>query len=170
MFIWILLSWLLVERDRLVLWSECVLSHKVTCWIPNLQCDCIWRWGLYGCNYGGMCVRTCMLSHVQFFAAPWTVAHQAPLSMGFSRQEYWSGLPCPPPRYLPDPRIKPNLSCLLHWRAGSLPLVPLGKPDNIYTHLECVHSALYCRYFIRQNHRIGRDLWSILSFNRPQTY
>ena len=101
---------------------------------------------------------------------PWTAALQAPLSMGFSRQEYWSGLPCPPPRYLPDPRIKPNLSCLLHWRAGSLPLVPLGKPDNIYTHLECVHSALYCRYFIRQNHRIGRDLWSILSFNRPQTY
>ena len=41
-----------------------------------------------------------LLSHfsrVQLFATPWTVAHQAPLSMGFSRQEYWSGLPCPPP-------------------------------------------------------------------------
>ena len=37
----------------------------------------------------------------------WTVAHQAPLSMGFSRQEYWSGLPCPPPGDLPDPGIKP---------------------------------------------------------------
>ena len=38
----------------------------------------------------------------------WTVAHQAPLSMGFSRQEYWSGLPCPPPGDLPDPGIEPS--------------------------------------------------------------
>ena len=41
------------------------------------------------------------------FATPWTLAHQAPLSMGFSRQEYWSGLPCPPPGDLPYPGIKP---------------------------------------------------------------
>ena len=40
----------------------------------------------------------------------WTVAHQAPLSMGFSRQEYWSGLPCPPPGDLPNPEIKPGSS------------------------------------------------------------
>ena len=53
--------------------------------------------------------HTCMLSHfnhVQFFVAPRTVAHQAPLSMGFSRQEYWSGLPCPPPGDLPYPGIE----------------------------------------------------------------
>ena len=43
---------------------------------------------------------------------PWTVAHQAPLSMGFSRQEYWSGLPCPPPGDLPDPGIKPRSPAL----------------------------------------------------------
>ena len=49
-----------------------------------------------------------MLRHVQPFATPWTVARQAPLSMGFSRQEYWSGLPCPPPGDLPDPGIKPE--------------------------------------------------------------
>ena len=52
----------------------------------------------------------CMLSqfsHVQLFVTPWTVALQAPLSMGFSRQEYWSGLPCPPGD-LPDPRIEPT--------------------------------------------------------------
>ena len=42
------------------------------------------------------------------FVTPWTVAPQAPLSMGFSRQEYWSGLPCPPPGDLPDPGIKPT--------------------------------------------------------------
>ena len=46
-------------------------------------------------------------SCVQLFATPWTVAHQAPLSVGFSRQEYWSGLPCPSPGDLSDPGIKP---------------------------------------------------------------
>ena len=52
----------------------------------------------------------CVLSHfscVWLFVTPWSVAHQAPLSMGFSRQEYWSGLPCPPPGDLPHPGIKP---------------------------------------------------------------
>ena len=47
-------------------------------------------------------------SRVQLVATTWTVAHQAPLSMGFSRQEYCSGLPCPPPGDLPDPGIKPK--------------------------------------------------------------
>ena len=46
-------------------------------------------------------------SRVQFFATQWTVIHQAPLSMGFSRREYWSGLSCPPPRDLPDLGIEP---------------------------------------------------------------
>ena len=67
-------------------------------------------------------------SHAQLFAIPWTEAHQAPLSMGFSRQEYWSGLPCPPSRDLPDPGTEPTLLSLLHWQAGSLPLMPPGKP------------------------------------------
>ena len=48
----------------------------------------------------------CMLSHVWLFLTPWTVAHWAPLSMGFSRQEYWGGLPCPPPEDLRDVGIK----------------------------------------------------------------
>ena len=47
-----------------------------------------------------------LLSHVQLCATPWTVAHQPPLSMGFSKREYWSGLPCPSPGDLPDPGIK----------------------------------------------------------------
>ena len=67
------------------------------------------------------CQRTrfpaCMLScfsHVWLFATPWTVARQAPLFMGFSRQEYWSGLPCPSPGDLPDPGIKSicHVSCI----------------------------------------------------------
>ena len=51
-----------------------------------------------------------MIKHfscVQLFATPWTVARQAPLSMGFSTQEYWSGLPCLPPGDLPDPGTEP---------------------------------------------------------------
>ena len=56
------------------------------------------------------------------FATPWTVAHQAPLSMELSRQEHWSGLPFPPPRDLPDPS-------LLLWQADSLPLSHQGSPD-----------------------------------------
>ena len=52
-------------------------------------------------------VRACKLLPSCLFVTPWTVARQAPLSMGFSRQEYWSGLPCPPPGDLPDPGIEP---------------------------------------------------------------
>ena len=48
------------------------------------------------------------LSHVQLFATPWTVAYQAPPSMGFSRQEYWSGLPFPSPGNIPDPGVEPE--------------------------------------------------------------
>ena len=62
-----------------------------------------------------MCVCACeSLSCVQFFVTPWTVARQAPeISMGFSRQEYWSGLPFPSPGNLPDPGLNPGL---LHCR------------------------------------------------------
>ena len=49
----------------------------------------------------------CALSHIRLFATPWTGACQAPLSMGFFRQEYWSELPCPPPGDLPDLGIEP---------------------------------------------------------------
>ena len=49
---------------------------------------------------------SCVLSRVQLFGTPWTIARQAPLSMGSSRQEYWSGLPCPPPGDLPHPGIE----------------------------------------------------------------
>ena len=52
--------------------------------------------------------RVCVLSHVRLFAIPWTVAHQAPLSIGSPGQEYWSGLPCPPPGSLSDPGTKPS--------------------------------------------------------------
>ena len=53
-------------------------------------------------------VKMKSLSRVRLFATPWTVTYQAPLSMGFSRQEYWSGVPLPAPGDLPDPGIKPG--------------------------------------------------------------
>ena len=53
-----------------------------------------------------VCVCAQSYSHVQLFATPWTVAHQAPLSIEFFRQEYWSGLPFPPAGDLPNPGIK----------------------------------------------------------------
>ena len=71
-------------------------------------------------------------SRVQLSATPWTVARRAPLSMGFSRQEYWSGLPCPPSGLFLTQGLNPRLLSLLHWQAGSLPLAPLGKPQSVY--------------------------------------
>ena len=70
------------------------------------------------------------------FVTPWTVAHQAPLFMGFSRQEYWSGLPCPPPRDLPDPRSNLYSLCFHHWQAGSLPQMPRGKPNHFVSSVQ----------------------------------
>ena len=94
------------------------------------------------------------LSHVRLFATPWTVAHQAPPSMGFSRKEYWSGLPFPSPGDLPDPGIEPRSPTL---QADSLTSEPPGKPGVylLYTLLvipgnsqELNHdSQVYCLAF-----------------------
>ena len=67
------------------------------------------------------------LSRVRLFASPWTVAYQAPPSMGFSRQGYWNELPFPSPGDLPDPGIKPGCPAL---QADALPSEPPGKLNN----------------------------------------
>ena len=67
-------------------------------------------------------------SRVQLFADPMNCKLSGSSVHGILRQEYWGGFPCPPPGDLPNPGIKPNLLCLLHWQAGSLPLIPPGKP------------------------------------------
>ena len=67
------------------------------------------------------------LSHVRLFVTPRTVAHQAPPSMEFSREEYWSGLPFPPPGDLPDPGIKPGSPAL---QADALPSEPPGMQST----------------------------------------
>ena len=78
-----------------------------------------------------------LLNHIRLFATPRIVAHQAPLSMGFPRQEYWNGLPFSPPGVLPNPGINPYLLSLLYWQADSLPLCLLGSLcmhiSSIYT-------------------------------------
>ena len=73
------------------------------------------------------------VSRVRPLATLWDIAHQAPLSTGFSRQEYWSGLPCPLPEIFPTQGSNPHL---LHWEAGSFPLAPPGKPLLKYTDTE----------------------------------
>ena len=72
-----------------------------------------WRW------------KVKSLSHVRLFATPWTVAHKAPPSMGFSKQEYWSVLPFPSPGDLPDPGIEPRSPTM---QADTLTSEPSGKP------------------------------------------
>ena len=71
-----------------------------------------------------------MLGHVRLFAFAtlWTIAHQAPLSTGFSRQEYWSRLPFPPPGDLPDPGTEPESPVSPALQVDSLPAEPLQKP------------------------------------------
>ena len=76
-----------------------------------------------------MKVKVKSLSRVRLFATPWTVAHQGPPSMGFSRQEYWSGLPFPSPGDLPDPGIEPGSLSL---QADTLTSEPPGKPPGLH--------------------------------------
>ena len=86
-----------------------ILGHRVRHdWATNTGKKILVEW-IPMQDYG-VIMRMCVLSHfshVRLFMTLWTIARQAPLSMGFSRQEYWSGLPCPPPGDLPDPGIEP---------------------------------------------------------------
>ena len=86
-------------------------------------------------------VRTIIYSCQDIFVTPWTVAHQAPLSMGFSRQEYWSGLPFPSPGDLPNPGIEPSSLAL---QADALTSEPPGKP-KIYKQHECPSAEEWMR-------------------------
>ena len=81
-------------------------------------------------------------SHVQLFATLWTVARQASLSMSFSGQEYWSGLPFPPPGSLPDPGIK-HMSAAL--QVDSLPFEPPGKPCPQHMCPQLNHFAVHLK-------------------------
>ena len=83
-----------------------------------------------------------LLGHVWLFVTPWTVAYQAPWTMGFTRQEYWSGLPWPSPGDLPDPGIEPGSSAL---QPDTLPSEPPGKPWETYRLLFIYNRTLKIR-------------------------
>ena len=99
------------------------------------------------------------LSCVRLFATPWTVAYQAPWSMGFSRQEYWSGLPFPSPRGLPHPGIEPGSPAL---QTDALPSEPLGKPvKNLKLLMNLINFKGYLNSFLFAgvlNHRCLQNL------------
>ena len=77
-----------------------------------------------------MYLCACMFSHIRLFVIPWNVSRQVPLSMGFSRQEYWSGLPFPPPEDLPNPRIKPVSPGSPASSSTFFTTAPPGKPTD----------------------------------------
>ena len=100
---------------------------------PICMCECV-------CACANVCVCACVLAHVYMLscsimsdsATPWTVARQAPLSMGFPRQEYWSGLPFPSLGDLPDPGIKPLSAA---WAGRFFTAEPSGKADEHFRKL-----------------------------------
>ena len=108
------------------------------------------RWGYYM----GVCMLSCF-SSVRLFVTLWTVAGQAPLSMGFSKQEYWSGLPFPSPEDLPNPGIEPTSPAL---QVDSLLLHHQGSPCK---------AVSSCRYFLTPARLRGDGL--ISSFLWPLT-
>ena len=103
-----------------------------------------------------MCIHADSLSHVWVFGTPCTVTHQPPLSMGFFRQEYWSGIPFPSPGDLPNPGIEHRSPAL---QVDSSPTEALGKPKNtgvgslsllqgIFLTQELNHGLLHCRWIL----------------------
>ena len=117
LFVW--LNWLFVYL--LLLWVQYVVASLL-----------LWRREWVTCKTKPPSHHACMctesLSRVWLFATLWIIACQAPLSMGFSRQEYWSGFLCPPPGHLPHPGIEPVSPIALALQVDSLPLSHQGRP------------------------------------------
>ena len=84
-----------------------------------------------------------VLRHVQLFATPWTITLQAPLSMGFSLQENWSGMPFPPSGDLPDPGVKPTSPASHALAGGFFTIEPLGKPSRNHNSLSLSRGLPY---------------------------
>jgi len=131
-----LISWIFLPCSIIVEINTSYMYSLLTSWVvwnvtasfllalpPPGSMEAIWKLCVF------VCVCVLVLSHsVMFdsFLTPWTVAHQAPLSMGFPRQEYWSWLPFPSTGDLPDPGIKPTSSALT---GGLFTTEPPGKPN-----------------------------------------
>ena len=96
------------------------------------------------------CYVVQLLSCVQLTVTPWTVACQAPLSMGFTKQEYWNGLLFPPPRDLPIPGIEPASPAMAALAGGFFTIEPLGKPGQTVTIPYSGISKLRLRYIFEK--------------------
>ena len=112
--------------------------HSVGARIPRQECPFSVQVTGHGSPPGpSLCAHNQSLSRVRLFATLWTAAHQAPLSMEFPRQEYWSRLPFPPPEDLPDPGIEPTSPAL----AGTFfTTEPAGKPTRAVCNVESISS------------------------------
>ena len=121
----------------------------------------------YGLNMSAarmnMCVVLSRFSHVWLFATPWAVARQAPLSMGFSGQGFWSGLPCPPPGDLPNPGIEPRSPAL---QADSLLLMPFGKSSmKYYSEHKLMNTNSPLLFFFFSNLSLSKANSSVITFS-----
>ena len=110
-------------------WGVCVRTELYVTFCDPMGCVCV-------CVCARVRARAWALTLIWLFATPWTVAHQVPLSMEFSRQEYWSGLPFPPPGDFSGPTQVSNpcllhLLCLLHLHVDFFTAAPPGKLQGL---------------------------------------
>ena len=121
---------------------------------PSVYCQEVMKKHLVPSFLKGERKKVKSLSHVRLSATPWTVAYQAPPAMGFSRQEYWSGVPFPSPGDLPDPGIKPGSPAL---QADALPSEPPGKPPKGRSRALLITKIHTCRDLHNRNeiHMLG---------------
>ena len=114
-------NWDLGNKHRTMMILQLLLLLRRVCVCVH-TCVCV-----CACARTRMSTRALLLSHVQIFTAPWNVAHQAPLSVGSSRQEYWSGLPFPTPGNLPNQGIEPSSLVLPSLAGGFFATEPSGN-------------------------------------------
>ena len=118
---------------RVAILPEVSRNNQVPCLFHLLEEDAfLGSWALPpSSKLSGLCAQ--LLQLCLTFVTPWTVAHQDPLSMGFSRQEYWSGLPCPPPGVLPNPGIEPVSLTSPALAGGFFATSANWKPPKVYS-------------------------------------
>ena len=100
-------------------------NGRLTAWVPESRDQSCFKSLAALCEH---CLCACSVASMSDSVTPWTVARQAPLTMGFSRQEFWGGLPFPPPGDLPDPGIEPASPMFPALQAGSSPLSQRESP------------------------------------------
>ena len=103
--------------------------------VASISFSNAWKWK----------VKVKLLSRVRLFVTPWTVAYQTPPSMGFSRQEYWSGVPLPSPGHLPDPGIEPRSPAL---QADALTSEPCLHSDSQFVLKSLLNVLQHCFYIL----------------------